>query len=544
MLIYRDTVNAWNGVDVEVDGGQLQHGNVIGVVEKGLLIDFQCGNQRSQFVEYERNIFHYSEYERAPVQCPTARAQVLSRRQLQTDGPWLWYEASVIPNVCTSYDNDALFVELQLPQGVGTVHELLPFQQVRAPPTDAHLNKRRVEKGQFVQRCCPLPTAFWSAAMPQLGTVFNRELGERHRVVFVARLKQTLLYLQRAYNKDQLDAEKLEKVCQLATNAAEGSGTTSRLPAVRAQPMMAMTDHVGSGSGSGGRKRRRGVDSGAGCLQLPAEVLLEVFRTLDSIERVRCRRTCGLWNGLLTTEAHFPEVRVSGEIEDYGDQGVFGEESMYWAMACILKCLHRRTKALVISNRQLGGYAQLFEAVQHRLQNGRRLPLVVFFGCVFGCDRLSLPDMMELEAGVVRKCPGQRVVWKECRLFDGFLQAAIAYHEFDVQGQSAEQMEMQLWDVFEGNLVVEEPLDLPALQAMIAAAHPPAGICQLSAKRVFILGQGQYQDADPRPTTTHYRDWHWRLDAMAGVDVRKLTKLTAAFLAKVYSDPQSDEWDG
>ncbi|XP_055352120.1 uncharacterized protein LOC129598307 [Paramacrobiotus metropolitanus] len=536
MLIYTDAVAVWNAVDVQLDDGPLQHGYVIGVVEQGLIVDLQCSRQRSQFVEYGR-VFRYTEYERAPVQRGTAKAQVLLRRQLKADAPWVWYAGRVVPHV-GQYADGALLVQVQLPHG--TVQELVPAWQVRAPPADADLSQRRVKKDDFVVRCCPLPAAYWSAGMPQLEKIFNEEMDESCRL-FIARLHQTVLYLQKAYYRDQLDAEQLEKVCQMAT--AEGSSIASHSQLGPAQPVLAVT--VSSGS-----KRRKVLDSSAGCLALPAVVLLEMFRALDSIERVRCRRVCGLWNDLLTTEAHFPEVRVSAEVDDYGDQEAFDEDSMYWALAGILKALSRRTKLLVITRRFLGSVEALFPAIKLQL-NGGRLPLLVFYQCDFGSDRLSFLDVIELAAGVAVQCPCERLLWKDCYMYDGFLQADIAHHEFSVQSRDSQQtMELQLWGLFEANLVVEQPVDLPALQAVIAATHPPAGTgqCQLSNRRVNILSQGLdaedgYQAADPRPTTAHYRHWNWRSDTMAEVDVHQLNKLSAAFLAKVYREPQSDEWN-
>ncbi|XP_055353209.1 uncharacterized protein LOC129599094 [Paramacrobiotus metropolitanus] len=210
MFVYdplEQSLYAWNAVEVFVDG-LLQLGRVINVVEKGLVIDFGCATQRSQFIEYRR-IFHACKA-RSPHPVNTYQeyreyrnVQVLFRAG--PDRPWAWYPGTAVSLGEQSYFGCVYIVEVKLPHGV--VKELLPRNQVRRPPSDADLAARRVQDKDFVIRGCPLP-----AAPRELGDLLASNLPPMRRVLCTEVLNETLLYLQRRLDREmqpqELDTKK------------------------------------------------------------------------------------------------------------------------------------------------------------------------------------------------------------------------------------------------------------------------------------------------------------------------------------------------
>ncbi|XP_055354696.1 uncharacterized protein LOC129600256 [Paramacrobiotus metropolitanus] len=468
MLFYgnrKNSVHAWNGVDVLVQG-QLQHGNVVNVADQGLIIDFQCATQRAQFIEYGR-IFRYNP---PATSRPQDAIQALLPRH--RDGAWIWYPARIIHGVCKAFDDIMELVEVQGPHGV--VRELLSWQQVRVTPTGVTLENWRVKPNDFVVRSCPLSADYSSADLPLLGKTFDNELAGLKEVLYVTRVRQTFFYLQKE-ECPPLQASDVDNVLCMAQTMAINCGPE-------------------------GVKKRRVAE----CLPLPAELLREIFKALDSIERIRCRRVCHLWNTILTTEADFPDVRVSCSA-DYG-HALCAMIGMHWMVAGLLKCLTSATRVLVLRNLELDACVQLLAVVQYVL-NGSRLPTLIFSNCHLGDTARSfvsrsVKDIAEMAAGV-----------------------AVNY------GCERETLIMQLWDVFEKNLVLEKPLDRPALAEMIAALNPSAGRQEADDVRDILYGLHAYQSADPRLTTL-YRGREWTVQSIGEVDVDELTPLTVAFLGR------------
>ncbi|XP_055349837.1 uncharacterized protein LOC129596548 [Paramacrobiotus metropolitanus] len=130
---------------------------------------------------------------------------------------------------------------------------------------------------------------------------------------------------------------------------------------------------------------------------------------------------------------------------------------------------------------------------------------------------------------LVVQCACDRVVGKQCRLPNNSFKALVSQHAFNVQ--SRQQMEVQLWDVFERNLVLTEPLDRQAVQDWIAESIPRAlnGPGASDAVQVILKALNEYQSADPRESTP-YRQREWTACNVADVDVRQLTTLTLAFV--------------
>ncbi|XP_055344457.1 uncharacterized protein LOC129592442 [Paramacrobiotus metropolitanus] len=506
MLIFGDDEDAawpWNAVDALVDG-QLQHGRVINLADKGLIIDFECPAQRAQFVEYGR-VFHYT--------ANTGRSnvvavQVLLRRH--PDGVWIWYPGRVIQS---SLCKKAEYVEAQLPQG--NVKELLPLAQVRPAPAEGVCAEGRVRRGDFVIRSCQMPAGGLSNQPPRIVKKFKAELNEVGMAIFVSLLGETLTYLQ-IQDAQPLKMRQLKIICELARK---------RKPPTRSSQPAAIPITLNNGPRSSRKRKNFGSDDEG--MRLPVELLVELFQSLDSIGQVRCRRVCALWNTLLTTDAYFPDVRVSGNCADGDYPAVyFSEDGMYWVVECVLKCLSSHTKMLGLSRMDLFECRQLMAPIHHALP-GRRLPLLVLHNC-----NLSGPlplmkrarDVIASTAQLAVECGCERMLWQQCRLSDASLTALVPRYAF--RDLSLEPLTVQLWDLFERHRVLEEPLDRPAVAQWIAdcVGHP-----RRWGNQSIVQGLQAYQSADPRPAT-RYRHRAWTASTLAQLDVTQLTTLTTAFL--------------
>ncbi|XP_055344458.1 uncharacterized protein LOC129592443 [Paramacrobiotus metropolitanus] len=503
MLVYGDdgSVYGWNSVDVLVEG-QLQHGSVINVADGGLIIDFQCTSQRGEFVEYGR-IFHCNADTSDSLRIPRGAVQVLLRRR--AGAAWLWYPGNVVP--LGDYI-DAVFVEVSLPHG--SVLELLPWEQVRLPLSPADLEARRVKAGAFIVRSCRLAVPRWTGVSQRVAHMFRCELNRRWKALYISVIKETFTYLQPGI-LFPLDTEQVATVYKLARSAKRGEGMSKQtLPKLR-------------------RKRKTlGGEYEEEGLVLPPELLLDIFRSMDSVGRVRCRRVCALWNALLTTDAYFPDVCISGNCADYAVM-YLAEQSSYWTAICLLKCLSNATTVVVLKEVDLYDCRTLTAPIQY-IRQGRGMPVLVLYQCDLGRafywpeDRIRSVAQLGVDSGF------ERMRWVNCRFCDDRLQAVVSQHAFRVQSQEA--MEVQLWDVLESSLILETPLDRPGITQWIADCN--AHQRKHDVERI-LKGLWKYETADPRPSS-RYRDREWTESDLADLDVTKLTTLTTVFLHGCLND--------
>ncbi|XP_055357029.1 uncharacterized protein LOC129602092 [Paramacrobiotus metropolitanus] len=290
---------------------------------------------------------------------------------------------------CTTRRSE--FVEVQLPHG--TVTELLLSGQMRV----AEPQQRPVARDDFVIRCCPLPAACWSEDPHWLGHLFKDEMGcyLDCEILCTAVLSQEILYLQRQ-NDTPLSPAQLKEVHK------RGCAVRHALP-----PVLVGSTPIPSPPWNG-----RKEDGEA--LSLPLELLTEIFQALDSIERVRCRRVCPLWDTLLTS-SYFPDVRVSGKDGQYGRLPDC-DEGLFWVMAGLQKCLRPATKKAVIMQLYGNTTHNLAEPLNHTFNTSRRLPTLVFQDCELGGNYYSVHDAIGFVAEEAVQSVCKRMVWRECRI--------------------------------------------------------------------------------------------------------------------------------
>ncbi|XP_055354675.1 uncharacterized protein LOC129600241 [Paramacrobiotus metropolitanus] len=502
MLPYRENAFAWNAVEVLVNG-LLQHGHVINVVEGGLIIDFGCATQRSEFVAYGPIILsHHETREKQDV------VQALWRQR--ADAAWIWYPGKAI-DWNEFYYGEAEYVEVELPHG--TVTELVPWQQVRPVLTDEDYEERRVKPNDFVIRSCPLPADYWQDATALLAGILKYELSWRFKVLLTVVLSQRLLYLQWQY-ASPLTSEQLQERCDVAKKKQAHGCPSDLLRWI----------HRHGPLDTASRKRKISNERRAS-LPLAAELLQQVFQALDSIGRIRCRRVCHAWDRLLFTDTYFPDVRVTGGEAAYGDVD-FSEDGVYWVLACLFKCLTSATTMVVVSNLKSCDCWHVAGPINRVFSAQHKIPTVVFHGCYLGEADDRMQEAIERLASLAGDCRCERMVWKKCGISYSKQHITVTQQAFNIRSQ--EDTEMQLWEHLEGNLEVEEPLDLQAVSAWITDCWAQQRHDEIE-EVVKVLNQ--IQSVDPRPIS-QYRGVEWTVSNVSDLDVSKLTSLTARLLVQ------------
>ncbi|XP_055330755.1 uncharacterized protein LOC129583074 [Paramacrobiotus metropolitanus] len=501
MPVYGDVLR-WNAVDVRGDDELLQHGDIINVVEGGLIIDFHCANQRARFIEYTRTFL--CPFMPRKIEAEKEDLQVVLRRY--PDGAWIWYPART-PVHGRFKCADAELMEIQLTEG--TVRQLVPVGQIRAAPSPTNLKWHCVPKGAFVVRSCSLPAAYWLRGSQLLGEIFKRKLSQHYKVWCTSLLSQTVLYLQRATDSP-LTSEQVESMYYDAKMAvAYGTSFDVKLLQLQWEREATKPRKV-----SGNRNRS---------LPLPVELLVEVFQSLDSIERIRCHRVCSLWDRILAIEANFPDVRVSIGHPDYGMLN-WASRGIYGAALCLLKCLSRRTKMVIIMRCDdcFDSLAQLIASILAP----DTVPTLVFYQCWWRDDD-SVGDIVNGIVEELVECSVcERFVWKDCVIDTNFVAAHFSLYSSSVR--QGDELKRLLWDSFEANNGCMMTLSSDVTE-WISDRITGERNEEMKDKMVEVLNS--FQSEDPRPST-HYRGRTWTTATLRDLDPSKLTPLTAEALTK------------
>ncbi|XP_055349945.1 uncharacterized protein LOC129596636 [Paramacrobiotus metropolitanus] len=505
MFIYgpeAGAVDAWNAVDVLVDG-VLQHGRVINVVEKGLIVDFDCETQRAQFVEYGR-IFHLTEPRDDLNLKGGENVQALVRAA--PDGPWQWFPGRVARDGGLDFCVQAYIVEAQLPHGAIT--ELLPRQQVRFVPSNNELDSRRIQPTDFQIRSCLL-SAVWFNASRALLDACRLHLQRKRSVWWTKMSHGGLWYVQRSADAP-LQPPELEAVCMEGLKKHEGK--------IAQQPLSAAAT-------PSGKRQRTARDRG---LPLAVELLVETFQSLHSIDRTRHRRVCALWNQLLTTEAYFPVVRISCQPADCP---LSWTNPRFWTHAVLLHCVNRRTTTIVLTHMDLLGDGEYAASMIPHMAG--RIPRLVLYQCFWSYPGCTVRDILAHHSPLMKVCStAERVVWSQCRVREKHLNVlAVSQHSHGCQPE--EQLRMQLWDLFEKHLIVDEPVDRNAVSEWMKQC------AQYGFRFSTTLALHDYQSADPRPSNC-YRCRRWTPSDVEGLDIYSLSPLAATALHRVMMETRND----
>ncbi|XP_055353991.1 uncharacterized protein LOC129599704 [Paramacrobiotus metropolitanus] len=289
-----------------------QHGEVINVAENGLIVDFQCSEQRSQLVSHDK-IFSafiaphsvpyrswYDEIDGNSAVTENVHVQVLWRSH--PGAPWLWYPGRLLSRALFYPCATITFLIAEVQHDGWSAAELFPVNQVRFPPSEEDLAKRALPANAFVLRQSRLRENYWPT-----DTSFNQHFEAIRCVHIVSTRNHMIEYLQRC------DAQPLteEKWVRWRNDYDLIRKYIAELQAKEnAQPNGSGMPSVGAGV----KRKNPGDDAPPETGRvIPTEthLLREIFQSLDTVSRQQLRRVCPLWNSVLTGADSAHTVRVS-----------------------------------------------------------------------------------------------------------------------------------------------------------------------------------------------------------------------------------------
>ncbi|XP_055332953.1 uncharacterized protein LOC129584689 [Paramacrobiotus metropolitanus] len=517
------SVHGWNGVDVMVSG-QLQYGVVINAVENGLIIDFGCAGHRSELVQYGKifdcsEAFLSEENWNKELGGDLADVQVLLRAR--PNRPWTWYPAKLLP-VSGDLDFDVAvygFVEIDL-DGL-TTKEIVLDSQIRVPPTAKDMEKRLIKQNEYVTRSCSLPSSYWTSISSLLCDEFQREVERRLKVCVISVLSETLIYLQRS-EQAAIKPAQLEEIFKKSKQRAENNAEVRERFGKRLRLARTSAKKV---------TKRFSVKPE---VKLPLGILNEVFKCLRTIDRIRCRRVCALWNSLLTSGDNLKDVRVSWEEENFSPFPDYNWSSLYAIAGCFLKSLSKTTERIVISDMD-AVTRDIFPLVARLLRDSRIKTLTYFKSKIFLEEpvRHYLSGLAADYSNVAKFC--SVVIWRHCWISDGKVAASVGKAVIRLDSP---HLEADLWGIFERNLELTSELDVKRISQWIAES--------VSAKNDYVLDEvamvlNDYQSCDPR-AVTQFGGHDWTAENLNDLDVTKFSKLTLCALNSCMPSVSSSAW--
>ncbi|XP_055351420.1 uncharacterized protein LOC129597743 [Paramacrobiotus metropolitanus] len=514
------SVYAWNAVDVEING-RVQHGHVVGVEKKGsrVIVDFGCPTQEAVAMECGKAI-----------DCSRCEYQDSRRGDevevLLHDGPgrpWTWYPGRMlIPEFRPLYSVQLVEV---LVAGQWR-RELLPGDQIRDPPL-----RNCLMPWDFVTETCSVPSGFWTLER-SASALLLRKIEHELRVRFIKVLSWKMRYVRRevGHVSDEDVAAVFERERR---NLAFCHEVSEKTDASDGEPKR--------------KKSSRVVESGLALL--PLEVLKEVFHSLDTVDRQRCRRTCPLWETLLTSVELCRDLRVMRQTPYRLPHPVqLHQDCNYTMYCCLFKHITRATRTICIADTDkyilnsctMNVAGEAVDVIKkalndtgiriHRLILHRRSMQFSSESCN-KCPRWKLSRMSRDMTKNISKLASccDRLILKDFGL-TLVNKAGEAVMGFGIPAAAVvleSVNEAQIVDLLEEHLECDaQPLDMERIahcMASLAGSQKKARI----VKKVFR----DYQSCDPRPSA-HYRNHTWTADSVAEVDMRRLNKFCLHALAR------------
>ncbi|XP_055342486.1 uncharacterized protein LOC129590998 [Paramacrobiotus metropolitanus] len=510
------SVYAWNAVDVEMDG-MLQHGHVIGLEENDstpprLIVDYGC--QQTELVPYGQ-IWDCSTSSSNNV-CVGGQVEVLLHAG--RNGPWKWYPGKVLIRSFKHLENMAL---VEVSMGGQSHRELLPRQQIRKPPgKDAQ--QLLLAAGHFIVRTCSLPNGYW-ALQPSVAASLLRQTERYLNLRFVKVLSQTVLYLRQSHRSSLPGEDVLIGLVFEKKKVVREFGQKSLMNNEQTDDDCEPEPKQPSSVGEGG-------------FTVPLDVLKEIFLSLDTIDQQRCRRTCQLWDALLTSTELCQEMRVWRQQPSPSPPTKWDRN--YALYACLFKYLTPATRTICIRGStpvRMRAYGipkedvemlnLIREVIKDPALRIERFVLhqrsITMAESEFYAPKLSaLSTLIVAQLAKLFSCC-DRVIWKD-NIITLLGRSRVPVMEFRIPVATfvlGHVDEAQIVDLLEQHLRwMGPPLDVQRILQFMADRTDN----NVMAKVQKILED--YQSCDPRPSA-HYRNHEWTLDTVAGVDVGQLNRV-------------------
>ncbi|XP_055335060.1 uncharacterized protein LOC129586082 isoform X2 [Paramacrobiotus metropolitanus] len=358
------------------------------------------------------------------------------------------------------------------------VRVLLPSSQIRQRLTAEALQLRTVQPGDFQIRTCRSPVNDWHSRQLLLfpgsnwGDLPRKPPSPHSRLL--SNIRGKMFYLQRITDPplSNRDAASL-----LRTRSVGFRSNTRRLDSPWAHVSVNLAD-------------------GPDFCSFPAlpELLTETFQSLDTVERQHCRRTCYLWEEILTSDAMSKNVHISLQQPGFGARVVSCRSADYAMYACIFLNITSATRTICLLPPEINRKAETVQTsrgdpplnlnegmeLEHSLSVGKamiavkealkdtgvRLDQLIIYQRSISVQRYDrsfvgyLDSVAELYSGLAICC--NRVIWKDhsLRFESAPLELRIPYASFVLRSVDAPR----IWDFFEQRLVCREPLDMELLE--------------------------------------------------------------------------------
>ncbi|XP_055327938.1 uncharacterized protein LOC129581080 [Paramacrobiotus metropolitanus] len=503
---------AWNAVDVEVSG-LLQHSHIIGLEEKPendntpshLIVDFGGPVEHFMLVE-SGTVLDCSNY-RGKEPREVVTVWVLLHDSLNRS--WKWYPGKLLTYRFKQLHNMAL-VEVMI--GGQCRLELLPHRQIRESSGDV-VKPELLPVAHFARQALDVPNGNWpllssadSASEWLMGQVEQklhlRVLTVPCQTKHYFRRRQVLLLTNYVTKNNELRAETI-------------------------------------------RKKLRSV--GEDCLALPLEVLREVFHSLDTIDRQRCRRTCQLWDALLTSPELCREVHLTETLASSSLPAQWSSEFVLYA--CIFKLIGPVTRTMCFrgtSSQKLPWrlHGEALDLISKALAAaGTRLDRFIVFqrsihvsSSGISSDRWNLSVFCtKIAASVSKLLPScDRVIWKDCILTDKEVALLMKFRIPAAVFTPGHADAAHIADLLEQHLYCEgQPLKVRHITRFFAGHVDGA----TTARRVMQILE-DFQHCDP-PPSAHYRGRQWSADHVNEVDLTKVNRFCLYALSQHMSSIQN-----
>ncbi|XP_055342454.1 uncharacterized protein LOC129591002 [Paramacrobiotus metropolitanus] len=254
-------------------------------------------------------------------------------------------------------------------------------------------------------------------------------------------------------------------------------------------------------------------------IPLARELLAEIFQALDTVERVRKRRVCRLWDLLLAADA---AKQLWIPCRRFAHKTRSKTPEQFLLACCLLKYATSATDTIILEDSSELSYMShdVYGLVATLLQQ-RCIKLLLLSRHDFDDHDCDLHDYLDCINDQLTRFAAtcQVVVWRECRLSLVQVSGKVAYAKFSLRDASAQRL-TQLWDVLERSLVEKEVVDLSKLTEWIARCVSTRN--RECAGILWVLNE--FIGADPRtPQQGAYREW--TVESLARLDVYQLPKV-------------------
>ncbi|XP_055339176.1 uncharacterized protein LOC129588813 [Paramacrobiotus metropolitanus] len=278
-------------------------------------------------------------------------------------------------------------------------------------------------------------------------------------------------------------------------------------------------------------------------LLLPIELLTEVFQSMDVVHRSRSRRTCQLWEGVLSSPIVAQFVAVEMPAYDRSFTPVQIATGLYAVYSALSKHIAPVTRTVCIRNHDLSYYKvrESWESITSAGVVIRYIHQILDSAGGFRINRLVLCQWTKMEEGratfvefvnditntlahMASVC--DRILWRHSQI------RYKLYHnrfQFDIAAFTLTNVNAaEVWDLLEMHMDCSDLLDKDTVAQW---TEDTVNGDYNADKRRLVEILMECQTGDPR-LGAYCSSKKWTLDNLSSLDMRKLNKISLTNLAR------------